>query len=151
MGKKVSESVHALPEDCEKIISQWAADDYYVYIRPITSTYASPTKPHVVYWNVLVEYRNPKYKRWLADGESLADCIRNLGSEIPRRKKLDPGYVAAGKKGRGTSLGPYAPAGPLKTNESIEAVADKQRAEKKAKKPLTKKAKKKAKKGKVKK
>lgn len=119
-----------LPMDCRKIISRWTRDDYYIYFRPITSCYAKPKEPHHVVWVLLVEFRNVNWHQWRAEGPNLDECIRELDEQIPRRVKLDPGYKPNGKHGRGSHLGPYAPAGPLKTNESSEAIADKQRSKK---------------------
>lgn len=118
----------AFPKDCQKIVSQWTADEFYVYFRPTTSCYTHPSKPHEVVWNVLVEFRAVDWKQWRASGTSLADCIRELDEQIPRRKKLQKGFKPSGKDGRANWLSPFAPAGPLATNVSIEAVADRARA-----------------------
>lgn len=122
-----------LPKDCRKAVSNWTADEFYVYFRPTTSCYLHPSKPHEIVWNVLVEFRAVDWQQWRASGPSLVECIRELDEKIPRRKKLQPGFKPSGKDGRANWLGPFAPAGPLATNVSIEAVADRARAEAKAK------------------
>lgn len=132
-----------LPMDCRKIISRWTRDDYYIYFRPITSCYTKPNEPHHVVWVLLVEFRNVNWQQWRAEGPNLDECIRELDQQIPRRRKLDRGYKPHGKDGRGSSLGSYAPAGPLKTNDSLEAIADKQRSSKGSVKKKSKKGKKK--------
>lgn len=87
-----------LPPDCRKIISRWTRDDYYVYFRPISSHWLDPKAKHTVYWNILVEYRNVEWRQWRAEGPDLADCIRKLAEEIPRRRAVDPGW-RPGKSG----------------------------------------------------
>lgn len=87
-----------LPMDCRKIISRWTRDDLYVYMRPISSHWIDADAKHSVYWSVLVEYRNVEWQQWRAEGPDLADCIRNLAEQIPRRRVMDPGW-RPGKSG----------------------------------------------------
>lgn len=122
-----------LSKEAERIISEWAADDYYTYIRPITSTYTKPNKPHKVVWAVAVEMRAVEYQRWHDDGDDLDEVIRSLGEVVPRRKTIQKGYKPAGKKGRPSHLGPFAPAGPLRTNDMIEDDVKAKREAKKSK------------------
>lgn len=123
-----------LGDEARRAVSRWTRDDFYVHIRPVTSTYFRPNDPHRLHWNVTVEFRHMDYKRWISSGPDLEACILELAETIPKRQKLQKGYVSAGKHGRPSHLGMIAPSGPLYSNKAIEDVAEEMREKKSSKK-----------------
>lgn len=75
-----------LPMDCRKILSRWSGQEYYVYLRPLTSKLVDASKKHTTYWVVSVEYRAMPPGHWRAEGYSLAEVIRELDQTVPRRR-----------------------------------------------------------------
>lgn len=95
-----------LSKDAQKIISRWTKDGYYVHMSPTTSKWYWPKKKHIVYWSVQVEFRNYEWQIWEAKGPSLDKVILALGEQIPRRRKIDQGFIPANKEG--TQIGRLA-------------------------------------------
>jgi hypothetical protein len=109
MAKNTSD----LSLDARKALRRWTADDFYIEIRPFTSTYLRPTEPHNVDWSVTVEFRSTDRQVWTDSGRKLDDVILRLAPKIPRRRKLQPGYEPATNRGKNNllALTPTAPLG----------------------------------------
>lgn len=81
-----------LPSDVRKILSRWARDDYYVYLRPMSSAYVDPGKKETTYWVVSVEYRAVEFKQVKGEGYDLCEVLRKMAPDVPRRRDVQPGY-----------------------------------------------------------
>jgi hypothetical protein len=95
----VSEIV--LSDEARKAISRWTRDEFYVYIRPLTSRLINRSKPHKIYWQVSVEYRYVEFKMRRGEGYDLNEVILTLDKEVPRRKDAQPGYLGVQEKPAG--------------------------------------------------
>lgn len=72
-----------------KYLTRWAKDEFYVYIRPLSSRFTEPSaKKFRIHWAVTVEYRGMEYKQHRAEGYDLSEVICKLGKEVPRRKTI---------------------------------------------------------------
>jgi hypothetical protein len=91
----VSEIV--LSDEARKAISRWTRDEFYVYIRPVTSRFLDRSSKHKIYWQVSVEYRHVDFRSRRAEGYDLNDVILTLAKDVPRRKDIQPGYVGVGE------------------------------------------------------
>lgn len=124
-----------LSEQAKKYISRWTKDEFYVYIRPVSSRFSEPDKKHRTLWAVSVEYRFVEYKQWRSEGEDLDAVICELGEKIPRRKQFQPGYKGGNPKNNPGWLAP----------ESVRRiVAKKEKAPPRSKRTKKKKGKKRA-------
>jgi hypothetical protein len=129
-----------LSAEARKIISRWARDEAYVYMRPLTSKWIDPTKKHRVYWKVQVEIRTAPPGRWDAEGYDLNEVILSLGQKVPRRRIPNPGFDPKTKDG-----GLLAPKKVFK-QELEEAKRRREVSERPKKRPKDKQAKRKKKK-----
>lgn len=95
-----------LPLDCRKILSRWSAQEYYIYLRPITSKFLDRSKKHTIYWKGQVQYRTTPPGLWSAEGFSLAEVIRELDAVVPKLRRnytatLKDGWLAPTRKSKG--------------------------------------------------
>jgi hypothetical protein len=85
-----------LTKAAQKILKRWALDDYYIYMRPMSSLYMDRTRKATVYWSVSVEFRHygngPTQYR--GEGYDLSEIIVELASRVPDRKDVQPNYKA---------------------------------------------------------
>lgn len=83
-----------LTKESRKILSRFARDEYYVYLRPMTSRFIDRSKKHKLYWVVSVEFRRPDGpKTFRGEGYDLNEVLEELSERVPRRKEIQPGYV----------------------------------------------------------
>lgn len=83
-----------LTKESRKFLSRWAKDEYYVYIRPMTSRFIDRSKKHKLYWVVSVEFRRmDEPKTFRGEGYDLNEVLAELAERVPRRKEAQPGYV----------------------------------------------------------
>lgn len=92
-----------ISSEAKKILSRWARDEFYVYIRCITSRFVNVTEKHRLYWSVSVEFRTTQPIQKRGEGYDLSEIIVNLGAEIPRRKQIQPGYQGKQEKPNATT------------------------------------------------
>lgn len=123
-----------LSDEARKLISRWARDEFYIYIRPLTSRLIDRSKPHKVYWQVSVEYRYVEYKSIRGEGYDLNQIILDLGPRVPRRKDKQPGYLGAQEKPAG-EFGKKKSKKKVKATTTEEARPKKRPKEIKTKKP----------------
>lgn len=88
-----------LSVESRKILSRWAKDKFYVYLRPVTSKFIDAASPHTIYWNVSVEFRTVPPGRWEAEGYDLDACIKQLGEQVPRRRAREGEKLPSGAGG----------------------------------------------------
>lgn len=83
-----------LSREAKKWLSRWAKDEWYVYIRPLTSRFIDRSTKHRLYWAVSVECRRIGGEtRYRGEGYDLSEIILKLSEQVPRRKDIQPGYV----------------------------------------------------------
>lgn len=90
-----------ISDEARRLISKWTRDEFYVYIRPITSRFIDRSQKHKVYWQVSVEYRRVDYHSIRGEGYDLNQIILDLGPKVPRRKVDQPNYIGAQEKPAG--------------------------------------------------
>lgn len=124
-----------LTKDSRKILSRFAKDEFYVYIRPMTSRFIDRSKKHKLYWVVSVEFRRVDgMKTFRGEGYDLNEVLADLGERVPRRKEVQPGYVGNGtvsEKTAGYLMSKKAKVKPIKP---VKASKDKKKRKKKVKK-----------------
>lgn len=77
-----------LSAEAKKVLSRWARDDFYVYLRPVSSKYIDRTKKETIYWCVSVEFRRVEEPRqFRGEGYDLNDVILELAERVPRRRQ----------------------------------------------------------------
>lgn len=81
--------------EASRILRRWARDDFYVYIRPLSSQYVDSTEQARIYWTVSVEFRSVNFVQKRGEGYNLSEIIIELDQSMPRRKKSEraTGYV----------------------------------------------------------
>ena len=77
----------SLNAEVRKVLSRWAKEGFYVYLRPITSRYVEgPNKKHKVYWNVSVELRTVPPGHWEGEGYDLDQIVLEMADRVPRNR-----------------------------------------------------------------
>lgn len=90
-----------ISDEARRLLSKWSRDEFYIYIRPLTSRLIDRSTKHKLYWQVSVEYRYVEYKSIRGEGYDLNQIILDLAPKVPRRKNKQPGYLGAQAKTAG--------------------------------------------------
>ena len=119
-------------KEAKKLLKLWAQQDFYVYIRSMSSVYVDPKKEPRLYFTVSVEYRGVKWEQITGEGYDLSKIIITMSGRVPNRHAEQPGY----KPGKETG---WLAAKAVAEKQLSEMRAARGKKTKKAKKKLTKK------------
>jgi hypothetical protein len=81
-----------LTAEARKILKRWAAQDFYVYIRPMSGVYAGGKKKSQIFWSISVEYRGVEWQQIRGEGWNISKLIVEMSGRVPNRERIQPGY-----------------------------------------------------------
>lgn len=78
--------------EARKILKRWVAQDFYVYMRPMSAVYAGGKDPKAIHWCVSVEYRGVEWRQIRGEGSDLSKVVVEMSGRVPNRHREQPGY-----------------------------------------------------------
>lgn len=87
-----------LTKEARKILRQWARQGYYVYLRPVMSSYAGDSNNRV-YWMLSVEYRAIDFQQIRGESYNLSKMIVAVSGRVIDRPKPYPEFKLGERSG----------------------------------------------------